>query len=530
MNIPIVHFDDVTDGEPPAAIGVSEQIDPMRLSAMRAAQQQWAAAPIKNRLRVIRRLRHGLADGSADLVRALGPQTEAEAAEILAAQIIPLADACKFLEREAASILQARKLARRSAPLWLRDSSVTTHREPLGIVLVIAPSNYPLFLPGVVVVQALAAGNAVLIKPAPGCAAVANALLESLRQSGLPENLCAVLSENNASVHKAIVSGANKVVFTGSVESGRAVLRACADELVPATMELSGSDAMFVRADADVTLAARALFFGLRWNRGATCIAPRRVFVHHTRKTEFENECVRLASEEEHWKLLPEDAPVTRRSLSAMEVAGERSLIPEVRDKRTRHLAQLLVEAAAGGAHVIVGEVDHCGCVTAPVCVTDANPSMRLMIEDHFGPVAAVVCVQNDEEALAANELCPYALGASIFSRDASAARAFAARINAGNIVINDVIVPTADPRVPFGGRKQSGFGVTRGAEGLIELTHTKVVITRRGKWRPHFSPTRDADAEFFTQFLRFTHASKWQARLKAFWSLISAARTRKTK
>ena len=160
--------------------------------------------------------------------------------------------------------------------------------------------------------------------------------------------------------------------------------------------------------------------------------------------------------------------------------------------------------------------------------LADARPELRLLREDHFSAVAAIVVVRDDDAALAANDECPYALGASVFSVDEADARAFATRVNAGSVVINDLIVPTADPRLPFGGRQQSGFGVTRGAEGLLELTVPKVIITRRGNWRPHHAAPRPDDAEFFTQFLSLTHAPSWSTRLKSALALFRAARQRR--
>lgn len=496
MQIPIVHFNDVLDGEPPSAL-VPERVGSIDLAAVRTAQQHWAGIPLRERLRVIKEIRHALASQAAELVRALRPANEIEAAEILSAQLIPLADACRFLEREAKAIL-ASQPPRGAVPLWLRDTWANVHREPCGVVLIIAPSNYPIFLPGVVLVQALAAGNAVLIKPAPGGGAAVDALLNLLRAANVPEALVLKLDERASAVHSALEAGVDKVVFTGSAVTGQKILHACAEHLVPATMELSGCDAMFVRADADVPLAARALHFGLRLNRGATCIAPRRVFVHKSRVAEFEAECLHCFAEGPSWS------------------------------SPNENLARLVVDAAAQGARVLTGEVNHLGHVTLPLLLADAKPGMRLLLEDHFSSVAAVVSVRDDDEALAANDLCPYALGASVFSVDESAARSFAARLNAGSVVINDLIAPTADPRLPFGGRKHSGFGVTRGAEGLLELTVPKVITTRRGNWRPHYEAPREGDADFFTQFLTLTHAPKWSTRLKSALALIRAARQRR--
>lgn len=500
IKIPIIHFNDTADGEPPTVLEPKGESHPDMFGS-RAAQKHWAALTVKKRLRVVRAFRELLVPCAPDLVRARQPRDETAAAEILASEIIPLADACRFLEREAARVLRAHRPSAWSAPLWLSNTRTEIRREPHGVVLIVAPSNYPIFLPAVALIQALVAGNAVLLKPAPHCGAVASLLLSLLRHAGMPHNLAVLLSEEEDAVYDALDSRVDKLVLTGSAATGRTLLHTCAARLIPATMELSGCDAMFVRADARVSLAARALVFGLRWNSGATCITPRRVFVHQSRLAEFEAKCVTACSQANPFTVSPS--------------VGHR-------------LAPLIVEATAQGARLIHGEVDHHGNVTAPVIVTDAKPSMRLMRQDHFGPAAVIVSVANDREALVLNEQCPYALGASVFSANEANARAFALRINAGVVTINDVIAPTADPRVPFGGRRHSGFGVTRGAEGLLEMTVPKVVISRRGRWHPHFDAPRPGDAELFRQFLALSHAGRLRQRIRAALALFRTARTRR--
>lgn len=525
MNIPILHFNEEADGEPPCPLLVSGRSAPaLDLAPARAAQRNWAALPVADRMGVLRRFRSELATNPTRFVRALAPRDEAHVAELLATQIIPLADACEFLEREASRLLAPRRVGRRGRPTWLAGASAEVHREACGAVLVVAPSNYPLLLPGVVVLQALAAGNAVVLKPGHGGADVARELIEALHRSGLDPALTVLLDEHPAGVMAALDAGVDKLVFTGGARTGTVLLSECASRLVPAVMELSGSDAMFVRADADVPLAVRALLFGLRVNRGATCIAPRRVFVHESRFAEFEAECVRVFSGETAWTV---PAAVAPAESSAATPAPRWRRVGEY-PAADRTLAGLIVEAAAQGARVIAGEVDHHGHTTVPLLVAEATPAMRLLREDHFASVAALVRVSGDDEALGFNDQCPYALGASIFSGNLAEARALAGRINAGSVLINDVIVPTADPRLPFGGRKQSGFGLTRGPEGLLELTNAKVVSVRRGTWRPHFAAPQPDDPEFFSQYLALTHAPRWSTRWKSALSLLRAALNRK--
>ncbi|WP_377807343.1 aldehyde dehydrogenase family protein [Azospirillum sp. A29] len=241
----------------------------------------WSERDISLRLSTIRGLHHRIAAGAEDLVEALKTRPARTPAESIGAEILPLAEACRFLEREASRLLAPKRLGRRGRPVWLFGVEAEVRREPVGTVLIVGPSNYPLLLPGVQAIQALAAGNQVLVKPAPGCRAPMILLGVWLEEAGLPPGLFRVLDESAAAVDEAIEEGIDKLVLTGSADTGRVVAEKLARHLVPSTMELSGNDAVFVLPGADLEQVARALAFGLRLNGSATCIAPRRVFVPH---------------------------------------------------------------------------------------------------------------------------------------------------------------------------------------------------------------------------------------------------------
>lgn len=465
------------------------------LRRARLAQAAWGQTSIRARLQIVRRLRFLIAVQGQALVAAVGCRRGRTPADTLATEVIPLADACRFLEREAARLLRPRRLGRRGRPLWLAGAEAEIRREPLGVILILAPGNYPLFLPGVQLLQALAAGNAVLLKPAPGCTAPIAVLIDLLRNAGLPSDLVQLLHEDVAGARAAIAQGVERVVLTGSAETGRGVLADLAPRLTPATLELSGNDAVFVLPDADLCLVADAVAFGLRLNGGATCIAPRRVFVPQAQSTELER---RLRS----------------------RLAGLPP-VPVATSTRER-LDPLLDEARRAGCRIVGAAPPAAVPAMSPILVASATPELALLKADIFAPVLAIVPVRDCEEALRFDERCPYALGASVFGPE-EPARRLAVRIRAGAVTINDLIVPTADPRLPFGGRGQSGYGVTRGAAGLLELTCVKTVSLRRGHLRPHYQPTTTADDTVFRQYLRAAHGPSWTGRIRACASLLAA-------
>ncbi|MBK1837312.1 aldehyde dehydrogenase family protein [Azospirillum sp. YIM B02556] len=458
----------------------------------------WAEQDIAGRLSVIRGLRHRIAAGAEEFIGSLETRPGRSAAESASAEILPLAEACRFLEREAAALLAPRKLGRRGRPVWLFGVEAEVRREPFGAVLIVGPSNYPLLLPGVQAVQALAAGNRVLVKPAPGFSAPMLLLKQWLEESGLPPGSFQVLDEAADTVADVIEGGIDKLVLTGSAGTGRAVAQRLAGHLVPSTMELSGNDAVFVLPGADVEQVARALAFGLRLNGSATCIAPRRVFVRRETAADLEAAIIRHVSA---IPSVPVSLPVKRR------------------------LAALARDAVTAGARPLGELPQEDGGGMTPLVVADARPGMALLREEIFAPVLSLVPVRDMEEALDAASGSPYALGASVFGPVAEA-RELAGRIDAGTVTINDLIVPTADPRLPFGGRHASGWGVTRGAEGLLEMTQVKTVSVRSGRIRPHFDPPRAGDDALMLAALRLFHGGPG-TRAGALRQLASALRRR---
>jgi acyl-CoA reductase-like NAD-dependent aldehyde dehydrogenase len=210
-----------------------------------------------------------------------------------------------------------------------------------------------------------------------------------------------------------------------------------------------------------------------------------------------------------------------------VEILRDRSVEDSQRaPERTRasvEAAELIADAILQGGSLLIDGIDRRGgeaIAATPTVVREAKASMRLLQSDVFAPVLSLVEFTDIEAALEDNDRCPYALGASIFSQESQEIEFLASRINAGCIVVNDLIVPTADPRAPFGGRKLSGFGVTRGAAGLQEMTQIKTVLERKGKWLPHLDSPTPFDAAVMSHLIKFCHAASIPGRVQAALSL----------
>ncbi|MEM6691976.1 MAG: aldehyde dehydrogenase family protein, partial [Planctomycetota bacterium] len=260
-----------------------------------------------------------------------------------------------------------------------------------------------------------------------------------------------------------------------------AVMRAAADHLTPCIMELSGCDAVVVDASADLDLAARSIAFGLTFNGGATCIGPRRV-------------------------LIPKDlqSDLISRLRDQIKDAAM-PLHPVAVDGFIKTVSRSLSE----GANLSIGTFDpeavRTDCCTGALVLSEVDSSMATASADVFGPVLSIMPVEDLDQAVSIVNDCPYGLAASVFGR-ASEIQTIANQLRVGHVSLNDIIVPTADPRVTFGGHRRSGFGVTRGREGLLAMTRPRVISRRRGPLRMHLRPRREGDTEMLTK------AAKWMS------------------
>jgi aldehyde dehydrogenase (NAD+) len=432
-----------------------------------------------------------MAGRAQEIAQAISPDLARSGADTLVSELLPLLDACRFLEKEAGHVLRTRRLKRKGRPFWLRGVTAEIQRVPIGHVLVIGPSNFPLFLSGVQVLQALAAGNRVTWKPGEGGGRIAELVAKCLREAGLPQELLRVTEASIEAGQKALTDGADKVVFTGSGKAARNVLGTLGERAIPTVAELSGADAVIVLPSADLERAAKGLAFGLRFNGAAVCMSPRRLIADAT--------------------TLALLRPLLEREMATVPEVG----IPRSEGERLR---ELVSEAVAGGA-TVRGHVEP--AAQAPLLIWGATPELRLARTDIFAPVLAIIEVSSRDKVPGVVAQCPLALTVAIFG-DEDEARRLSEQLSTGTVLINDLIVPTADPRVPFGGRGASGYGVTRGAEGLLEMTAIRSVLVRRGRSLRHFTATTESDFEVFSELIAAVHGGGWRSRAKAVRQLVS--------
>jgi acyl-CoA reductase-like NAD-dependent aldehyde dehydrogenase len=461
-------------------------------------QRQWRDMLPATRFSTIGRVAAEICQSYNELAAAIG--RPASHAEILASEVIPLAEACKFTSKRGSRILANRNYCGFPQAWWMGRIGVRIQLEPWGTVLILAPWNYPLFLAGSQTIQAIAAGNAVLLKPSPGCERVSELFCRCLVAAGIPQGLVQILPSDVEAGQCAMHLGIDKVVLTGSAATGRAVLKTLADRLTPSTMELSGCDAVFVLPDADLEKVARSVAYSLALNHGATCIAPRRIFLNSNQQPIL----IQLLSE---------------HLANAVPLPVRPSIFLQVKD--------LIAEAISQGAVAVIGSPESASEEAfRPTVLQNVKATMRVAAADVFAPISSLIQIQDMNQAIEMDSCCKYHLGASVFGSETQA-RKLANRIQAGNVAINDIVVPTADPRVAFGGWGNSGWGVTRGAEGLLEMARPKVIMTRRGKWMPHLDPKLASDPIVLGHILKLFHSRSVIQKLRSAMAIMAAGSKR---
>lgn len=439
----------------PAATSPADSLVPAEATRRaRDAASAWQALTLKQRLAVLAAFRDRLLDGLEPFVDAVVAESGKPRLDV----VNEVFQSCALL----------RTLAKK-APGWLKrekvGSGLLIHKRgwieyrPLGVVAVITPWNYPVVLVLSPVLQALVAGNAVVLKPSERATEAARRLHQLWTASNSHADAW-VLLEGGPDAARDLAGGdVDKVAFTGGPEGGRAIARAAAERLTPVLLELGGSDPMLVLADADLERAADAAVWGAFYNNGQSCISVSRCFVEEEVAQPFLDRVLAKA------RTLRGGRPVA-------DDEDDRDYGPLRTDGQRVRLRRLVDDAVAKGATVLLGGDGPAAdpLLFPPTVLDHVRPGMDVLREESFGPLLPVVRIASAEEAVRLANDCPLGLAASVWTRDRAKGRLLARRLQAGGVVINDVMLHFAITELPFGGVKGSGYGRTHGRHGLHEF------------------------------------------------------------
>ncbi len=364
--------------------------------------------------------------------------------------------------RNARGVLGPRRV--RSGLVALNQAA-TLEYQPLGVVGVIGPWNYPVFTPMGSIVYALAAGNAVVFKPSELTPAVGGWLVSSFAEVVPEQPVLQLVTGFGQTGDYLARSGVNKIAFTGSAGTARKVMAACAQNLTPIVAECGGKDAFIVGADADLDAAADACAWGALSNAGQTCVGVERVYVvkdvYHTFLEKLTDRVTRVRPGEDR-----------EANYGPMTMPSQAEVIEE-------HIADAL---ARGGRAVVGGISSIRRPYVGPVVLTDVPEESHAITDETFGPVVTLTKVASLAEGVELANASRYGLGGTVFAGNKKAAMAAARALRSGMTAINSVISFTTVPSLPFGGLGESGFGRIHGADGLREFARPKAITRQRMK------------------------------------------------
>ncbi len=341
------------------------------------------------------------------------------------------------------------------------ETRAELHYRPIGVVGAIGPWNWPMMITVWQIAPALRMGNAVVVKPSEYTPLSVLALAAIINEE-LPEGLLSVVSGGRdvgarLAEHPAI----GKVMFTGSTATGKAIIRSSADTVKRLTLELGGNDAGIVLPDSDPKAIAEGLFWGAFINTGQTCAALKRLYVH-----------------ESQYEAVLSELTAVAQAMPMGNGLDENNVLGPLQNRQQYDIVARLVEAAReSGARVVIGgnpDADQPGNFYPTTLVADIDNDNPLVAEEQFGPALPIIKYSTVDEAVAKANALDVGLGASVWSSDLNAAREVASRIQAGTVWINKH--GAVDPRIPFGGAKQSGYGLEFGAEGLKALGVPQII------------------------------------------------------
>jgi succinate-semialdehyde dehydrogenase/glutarate-semialdehyde dehydrogenase len=390
-------------------------------------------------------------------------------------------------------------------------------RQPYGVIGIISPWNYPFSVPAVETLSALITGNAVVLKPSEFTPFSSLKLQDLLLAAGLDRDLFQVITGDGSTGAALLSSNIQKVVFTGSVATGKKVAQAAAARLLPVVLELGGKDPMIVLDDADVEVASSAAVWGAFMNAGQTCLSIERCYVHETIYEPFLKACVEKAA-----KLRVGNGADTTTDIG-----------PLIHQPQLKVVREHVEDAVASGARLLAGGKtlpDLGPNFFAPTILADVTHHMRIMREETFGPVLPVRSFRNEDEAVALANDSEFGLAASVWTSRRKRGEALAARIAAGTVMVNDVIACFGISEAPHGGVKASGMGRTHGKLGLEEMVWPKYVDSDRlphmkKLWWYGYGPQFLRQMEGFIDFL---FSGKVSARLRGGMQSTSAYLRRK--
>ncbi len=462
----------------------------------RAAQPAWGALSYGERAAYVLRAREIVLAQTEEIASLVSRETGKPPVEAISMEVVPTLDLMNYFARNTAALLKRQKIDIGQYGLMGRSSYI--FYKPLGVVGIISPWNFPWATPLDEIVMALMAGNAVVLKPSELTTLTALKIGDIFKDARLPEGLLEIVTGDGSTGAALVEAGVDKIMFTGSVATGKRVAETAAKRLIPVVLELGGKDPMIVLEDAKLENAARAAIWGAFCNSGQACASIERCYVHESIAPQF----IELVVKET--RALRQGTP-SGEGIDVGAMTNERQL--QIVESHVRDAVEKGARIETGGSRLH----DREGWFHEPTVVTNVDHSMELMTEETFGPLLPIMTFKTDDEAVRLANDSIYGLTAAVFTSDIGRGRELAERIDAGTVMINEVVYTHAVAQTPWGGVKQSGYGRTHGRLGLLEMVTPQHIHANALPWLPDvwwFRYTKEAGKLFRGFAHRFTTGS----------------------
>lgn len=469
---------------------------PSIVTSSRKAQLTWSRLSLEERsakLRNVLRFINSDARAIAQAIHQFNGKTESEA---LIAEVLPTLATFEFFADEAHKHLKPETLHMKANPI----AKSRLYYEPLGVIGIISPWNYPFMLALADVPAALMAGNSVIIKMSEYSAAIGELIDSLMKKAGMPDHLVQVIQGFGDLGAALISSGIDKVCFTGSTKTGMIVYQAAATAMIPCSLELGGKDAAIVLDDADLDKTARGLLWGSYANSGQACASIERAFIPSRRRHEFTRRLSELFDQ------LPESSLGTMNTLFQKDI-----VLRQINDAKDRG-AKVLAERTLTG--------DSNPFRVAPSIITDIPKDSSLLTDETFGPVLPLIFYDDLEAVIREVNESVYGLTASVWTEDYAKGESIAARIDAGAVTVNDHMITAGMPETPWNGHKLSGLGFSRSYLAFREFSKLKYVYHDHGRLKFKFWQF-PFDSEKTEWTLKYLDSRFAQSAVKRIWSTI---------
>jgi succinate-semialdehyde dehydrogenase/glutarate-semialdehyde dehydrogenase len=462
----------------------------------REAVKIWRITPFAERKQIVMQAREVILDEMEEIARLISDEMGKPVAESYSAEIVPVLDLMQYFARNAEKLLKPRKVNIGLLGLMGRTSKVIY--QPLGVVGIISPWNFPFSIPLGEVVMALMAGNTIVLKPSELTPLVGKKIGEIFEKANLPKNVLQIITGDGKTGAALVEAAPDKIMFTGSVETGKKIAASASKNLTPVVLELGGKDPMIVFADADLEKAASGAVWGAFTNSGQACSSVERLYIEESIAEKFTN-------------LIVEKTRNLRQNLGSQETTDVGSMVSE---NQLKIVEDHVADFEQSGAEILTGgkrNTEFEGTFFEPTVISGADNSMRGMQEETFGPTLPIAVFKTEKEAIDLANDTEFGLTASVWTKDISRGKNVAEKIRAGTVTVNEVLYTHGIGQTPWGGFKNSGYGRTHGLEGLMELVAPQHIHVNRFTITPDvwwFGYSKNAIDTFKTMARTFASGS----------------------